>query len=174
MLIPVPRVQVLVPLLTLPCFRKGEFMHGVALDDEVRGARQHVTAVASGGRGCSFTSGGPVLLVVFVPVEWADVPDEWRGAGAAAAVAVVLRDCCASRSYARWYWQANSDVCIYLQHRWRLCARLRRRGYTRVPAMPRHRRLTDSSIRAVLVLSSPFTRPPSVFVVQHSSTRLLG
>ena len=112
MLVPVPRVQVLVPLLTLPRFRKGEFMHGVALDDEVRGATQHVTAVASGGRGCSFTSGGPVLLAVFVPVEWADVPDEWRGAGAAAAVAVVLRDCCASRSYARWYWQANSDGCI--------------------------------------------------------------
>ena len=67
-------------------------MHGVALDDEVTVASRHAAATAPGGRGSSVTSGGPAQLAEFVFVEWADVPEEWSAAGAAATVAVVLPD----------------------------------------------------------------------------------
>ena len=82
----------LAPPLSLPRFWKGELMHDVALDDEVSGDSRPVTVVAPGGRGCSFTSGGPVLLGVFVLVEWASFLEVWRAAGAASAVAVVFVD----------------------------------------------------------------------------------
>ena len=100
------------PTFEFTLFREGELMHGVALDDDVTVASRQAAATAPGGRGSSFTSGGPVQLAEFVLVEWADVPEEWRAAGAAATVAVVLPDGYASRSYARWYWQANSDARI--------------------------------------------------------------
>ena len=91
---------------TLPftLFREGESMHGVALDDEFMLASRQAASAAPVIRGGSFTE--------FVLVEWADVPDQWRAAGAAATVAVVLPDRSASRSYARWYWETNTDARI--------------------------------------------------------------
>ena len=88
--------------------REGESMHGVALDDEFMLASRQAGSAAPVVRGGSFTE--------FILVEWADVPDQWRAAGAAATVAVVLPDRTAARSYARWYWATNTDeriTCIF-------------------------------------------------------------